>query len=155
YISELQDESKRLDRLKGKSPDRDVEAVLALSAKQLVREKPALAERWQMLSVFPANFKSGAAAAVWELKRGDKLDIDSAENELTSLLDSSLVQFEADTDRYSLHDLIRPIAREAFDFVEGHPLQAGSADRIATAERRFAGFCCRILAVTNGLYLKG
>lgn len=155
YIEALQDESKRLERLKGKTPDRDVEAVLALSARELVRENPTRAELWQMLSVFPAGFKSGAAAAVWDLKTGDNLDTDAAEDELTALLDSSLVQFEAKTDHYSLHDLMRPIAREAFGFVDGHPLNAGSTARIATAELRFAGFYCRLLAEANDLYLKG
>ena len=155
YTAALQDESQRLDRLKGKSPDRDVEAVLALSARELVCENPERAERWQMLSVFPADFTTQAAAAVWDLKSGDKPDTDTTENELTALLDRSLVQYEADTDRYSLHDLMRPVARATFEYVEGHPLQPGAADRIATADQRFAGFYCQILNVAQDLYLKG
>ncbi|MBY0457345.1 MAG: hypothetical protein K2V38_08415 [Gemmataceae bacterium] len=74
YIAALQDESKRLERLKGKSPDRDVEAVLGLSAAELVRENSKLAERWQLLSVFPADFEALAAAWVWDLKTGDQPD---------------------------------------------------------------------------------
>ncbi|MDY3561682.1 tetratricopeptide repeat protein [Gemmata sp. JC673] len=155
YITALQDESKRLERLKGKSPDRDVEAVLGLSASELVRENAQLAERWQLLSVFPADFDAQAVAAVWDLKRGNKFDIDAADGELTALLERSLVQFDTTTDRYSLHDLMRPVARTAFEFVEGHELQASTNERLATAEERFAGFYCRVLGATNGLYLKG
>jgi tetratricopeptide (TPR) repeat protein len=155
YIGRLRDEAKRLEQLKGKSPDRDVEAVLATSARELVRENAERAERWQLLAVFPSDFDALAAAAVWDLKNGDKLDTDTADDELTALLDRSLVQYDADTSRYSLHDLMRPIARAAFDFVDDHPLQAGSADRIATAEQRFAVWYCRVLSAAADLYLKG
>ncbi|VTR98805.1 tpr-repeat-containing protein : TPR-repeat protein OS=Methanosaeta concilii (strain ATCC 5969 / DSM 3671 / JCM 10134 / NBRC 103675 / OCM 69 / GP-6) GN=MCON_2790 PE=4 SV=1: HTH_3: NB-ARC: TPR_12: TPR_12: TPR_12 [Gemmata massiliana] len=155
YIAALEDESKRLERLKGKTPDRDVEAVLGLSARELVCENTKLAERWQMLSVFPADFDSLAAAAIWDLMDGDIPDANSAEDELTALLERSLVQFDTDTDRYSLHDLMRPIAREVFDFVVAHPLKVTSADRISLAERCFANFYCKILYELNMLYEKG
>ncbi len=154
YIAALKDESKRLERLKGKTPDRDVEAVLGLSARELVRENAELAARWQMLSVFPADFDSSAAAAVWDLMDGNEPDASTAVDELTALLERSLVQFDADTDRYSLHDLMRPIAREVFNEVDGHPSHS-EANRIIAAERRFAGFYCGILAEANKLYLKG
>ncbi|MBN9118730.1 MAG: tetratricopeptide repeat protein [Planctomycetes bacterium] len=138
YTVALQDESKRLEKLKGKSPDRDVEAVLALSACELVNDNAERAERWQALSVFPADFNALAAAVLWDLKTGDKLDTDTAEDELTALIDRSVVQFDPVTSRYSLHDLMRPIARAVFDFVDEHPLRADSARRIAVAERRAA-----------------
>lgn len=158
YIGRLQDEAKRLAQLKGKSPDRDVEAVLATSARELVSKddkSTKLAERWQMLSVFPSDFDTKAAAAVWDLKNGDDLDTDTTDDELTALLDRSLVRYDADTSRYSLHDLMRPIARAAFDFVDDHPLQASSADRIAAAEQRFAVWYCRVISAASQLYLRG
>jgi tetratricopeptide (TPR) repeat protein len=155
YIAALKDESNRLERLKDETPDRDVKAVLGLSARELVRENAERADRWQMLSVFPADFETQAAAAVWGLKSDNKFDADSAQDELTALLDRNLVQYDKDTDRYELHDLMRPIAREAFEFVDGHPMQASAAGRLVTAEQRFADFYCRVLATANALYLKG
>jgi len=62
YAQALADERERLTRLKHE--DLDVGAALGLSAAQLVRERPDLAARWQMLSVFPAPFERAAAAAV-------------------------------------------------------------------------------------------
>ncbi len=155
YIAALKDESKRLERLKGKTPDRDVEAVLGLSARELVRENVKLAERWQMLSVFPADFETQAVAAVWELKVGNKLNKTAAEDELTALLDRSLVQYDASASRYSLHDLMRPIARNAFDSVKWHQVPGTSRSRIAAAERRFAHFYWRVIVTANALYLNG
>jgi tetratricopeptide (TPR) repeat protein len=155
YTDALKDEAKRLERLKGKTPDRDVETVLAFSACELVLDNPERAERWQMLSVFPADFDVRAAAAIWDLKAGEELDEDTTLDELTSLLARSLVQFDESTVRYSLHDLLRPIARDTFEFVENHPLQSGTAERIGKAERRFTGFYRDILAGADDLYLKG
>ena len=43
-------------------------AVLGLSARALARENRTLAERWQMLAVFPDEFDRDAAAAVWEVE---------------------------------------------------------------------------------------
>jgi tetratricopeptide (TPR) repeat protein/transcriptional regulator with XRE-family HTH domain len=155
YTDALKDEARRWEHLKGKTHDRDVEAVLALSTRELVLDNPERAERWQMLSVFPADFDVRAVAAVWDLKGGEELDEATTLDELTALLDQSLVQFDESTARYSLHDLFRPIARDTFEFVENHPLQAGSVERIDTAERRFAGYYRDVLAAADDLYLKG
>ena len=65
YIETLADERKRLTLLK--QDDLDVEAALALSARQLESEQPDLASRWKQLSVFPADFDRAAAAAVWNV----------------------------------------------------------------------------------------
>ena len=155
YAEALRVEGERLERLKGKTKEKDVEAVLGLSAAELVKTNPEQAERWQMLAVFPADFDAEAAAAVWDLKTENKLDTDTALDELTDLLDRSLLQFDEPTGRYSLHDLMRPVARDAFEFVENHPLNAGSADRLQTAERRFARHYQMVLSAAQNLYLKG
>ncbi|MBN9519508.1 tetratricopeptide repeat protein [bacterium] len=153
YIAALADEAQRLERLKGKAKDKDVEAVLSLSAAELVKANPEQAERWQMLSVFPADFNAVAVAVVWDLKTGDEPDTDMAVDELTAFLDRSLIEYDEPTDRYSLHDLMRPIARDSF--AGDHPRQAGTADRLRGAERRFARHYCEVLAAANDLYLKG
>jgi tetratricopeptide (TPR) repeat protein len=149
YTEALRDEAKRLERLKGKTADRDVEAVLALSAIELVRENPERAERWQVLSVFPADFNAKAAAAVWELDENATLD------ELTAFLDRNLLQHDVDTNRYDLHDLMRPVARDTFEYVDNHPLQASVEVRVRTAERHFAQHYSEVLAFSNHLYLQG
>lgn len=157
YTEALRDEATRLARLKGKTPDRDVEAVLALSARELIRENPERAERWQLLSVFPADFDVLAVCEVWNLKSGEgnaaRPDFITTFDELTALLDRSLVQFTSD--RYELHDLMRPIARAAFDYVEGHASQSVAGVTLRAAERRFVWYFAAILKVTNELYLSG
>jgi hypothetical protein len=147
YTESLRKE--RLKRLRGNTTDRDVETVLGFSAAILVNEKPELAKRWQMLSVFPSSFAPTAAAAVWEL------DADAALDELTALLDRSLVQYDGDTERYDLHDLMRLVARDAFRYVDGHAEQETTEERIHNAERRFAEFYCAILDAANQLYRQG
>lgn len=155
YIGALRQERERLRRLKGPTPEDDVEAVLGLSAAKLVRTNPEQAERWQMLAVFPADFAPDAAAAVWDFQTDGKPDLDTTQDELTDLLDRSLLQFSEETKRYSLHDLMRPVAQDAFEYETAHPLLAGTEDRLRTAERRFAEHYCAVLAAADDLYLKG
>jgi hypothetical protein len=95
-----------------------------------VLENQTLAGRWQALSVFPADFVELAATAVWDLRKGGGPDTAAAVDELTALPGRSLVRFDGRTLRYSLHDLVRPAARKAFGYVEGHPLDATTADRL-------------------------
>jgi hypothetical protein len=66
--------------------------------------------------------------------------IKATENDLTALMDRSLVQFDNTTQRYRLHDLMRPVARAAFDYVPNHPLGPGSKDRLEGAARRHAEY---------------
>ena len=129
--------------------DQDVELVLSHSARALVRDNPERAARWQMLSVFPANFSPSATMGIWEL------DEQIAMDELRSLSVRSLVEYDGPTQRYSLHELLRPVAGEAFAFVPNHPLHAGAADRLLAADRRFAGHYAAVLAVADKLYLQG
>ncbi len=99
YIQALTDERTRLARLK--LGDQDVEAVLALSARQLVKEQHDLAARWQELAVFPANFDRSAAVAVWGVPE------ESARVDLHALLERNLVLYHKEHGRYRVHDLMR------------------------------------------------
>ncbi|HYD68273.1 tetratricopeptide repeat protein [Azospirillum sp.] len=109
YIRDLSDERTRPDRLTLDSlPDTGVAAVLGLSARRLAQSNPALAARWQELSVFPADFDQRAAAAVWRMEE------DETKRTLTTLLGRSLLLFDADEWRYRLHDLMRPVAARVF-----------------------------------------
>ena len=162
--------AERLFRLRSKKTDRavrrwedlderaqqklEVEAVLALSARQLVVECGVLAERWQTLSVFPANFGSESVADVWNFD-GNSSDNNRVVDELTGLLDRSLLQFDAMTERYCIHDLLRPVARDVFEYVENHPLSPNSAARLRSAEWRFSKHFRYLLDLTNDLYQEG
>jgi tetratricopeptide (TPR) repeat protein/transcriptional regulator with XRE-family HTH domain len=155
YIEELKQENRRLTTLKRSATGKDVEAVLALSARELVRCDPDLAERWQMLSVFPGDFGEYAAAAVWGLTAEGKLDNAAAKAQLSVLLLRSLIHFDANTNGYYLHDLMRPIAEDVFGIVRGHPRGSGSAERLQTAKRRHAERFLAVLASTASLYSAG
>ncbi len=80
--------------------------VFDLSLRQL---DPALAEKWEQLSVCPTSFDAGAAAAVWDLP-----DAGLALAPLHSLIDASLLQATltgggetGEAPRFRLHDLAR------------------------------------------------
>ncbi len=145
YTEALSDENGRLVRLKGKTKEKDVEAVLALSARQLVIESETLAARWQMLSVIPCNFPPIVAAAVWGVRINGSLDYESTLDDLTLLLDHSLIQF-SDGDNYTFHDLLRPVAKDTFLYVEHHRLASSSQIRLQVAEHRMKEGCLAAIA---------
>ena len=155
YILAIRNERDRLHRLKGATLDDDVEFVLAFSAIMLVKVNPNTAARWQMLSVFPGSFDALAAAAIWDFKDNRDPDIMSTEDELTLLLDRSLLSFDSESGRYELHDLIQLVARNVFKYLTDHPLDAGTDERIHTAHLRFSRHYCEVLATSEELYLQG
>ncbi len=101
YVAEL--DAHRLERLADEDDaERDVRTVLAFSLDLLAIQKPEVAARYALLSVFPADFDDAAAQAVLDL--GDTTWLDTA----TVLRDRSLLDFEKD--RYRVHDLLRLVA---------------------------------------------
>jgi len=56
---------------------------------------------WTLLGIFPAGFNLPAAAAIWEMKTAESLDI------MGGLLTESLVGTNEANDRFCLHDLVR------------------------------------------------
>ena len=145
YLAKL-----RVERLKWLNDDEtDVMTVLGYSAGQLIRENAGRAERWQMLSVFPADFDEPAAAAVMGVAA------DAARPDLKDLLARGLVQFDDKARRFRLHDLLRLVAGRAFEAVPGHPSAGGTRARLEDAGLRFAEYYCRVLGEADDLYLKG
>ena len=126
-------------------PETDVRAVLGLSAHDLAREDITLAERWQMLAVFPDDFDRAAAAAVWEVEDS------AAALQLSELAARSMILHDEATRRWRLHDLMRDVAQVP---VEGEDAAALEA-QLESARARHAQHYCGVLSAADELYLKG
>jgi transcriptional regulator with XRE-family HTH domain len=109
YIEALQGEPHRWLKV-GADPEKDVEAVLKLSSAQLVRDSVERGTRWHLLHIFEGDFDLQAAAAVWDAGDDDL----GVLNDLSDLENRSLISFDRSTQRYKLHDLLRPIAEGLF-----------------------------------------
>ncbi|HYV37209.1 MAG TPA: hypothetical protein VE988_15995, partial [Gemmataceae bacterium] len=94
----------------GRDPEKDVEAVLKLSSAQLLRDSVERATRWHQLCGFQADFDLAAAASAWKTSINDL----SVLEDLSDLQGRSLLSFDANTRRYHMHDLMRPIAEGLF-----------------------------------------
>ena len=138
YINKLADEKRRLEQLK--QDDVDVEATLGLSAAQLAREQPELAERWQMLSVFPGTFHRNAVIAVWDASEQEALD------GLGTLVERSLLLYDDESTRYRLHDLMRPVAENAFAYGEGKRDSRREQRRLSDTAARHATHYQEVIA---------
>lgn len=119
-------------------PALDVATVLAFSIESLSGERPGLLERWRLLAVFPSDVDAEAAAAVWQRSPVE------ARDDLDRLLGRSLVQRDAVSVRYRLHDLYRELAEDGAD-----------AARLATARDRHAAHYCGVLGRADDLYRQG
>lgn len=126
YVRRLSDAKTRLSL---------VEASLTLSYELLTPEQQKL---WRTLAVFPDTFNAAAAAAVWEL------NADATQDALGDLLKYSLLDFDADTSRFRLHDLARLFADSRTKDDERH----------ATRTRHAAHYL-KVLEECGKLYLKG
>ena len=133
YIKALQERRKNLQQ-----DDLDVRATLSLSVDELERESPTRAKRWRMLAVFPASFLRNAVAAVWDITS------DSARDDLDTLVERSLLQFDKDEGRFRLHDLFRDLAREEL-----------SPERAEEAAARHAGHYAEVAGRADDTYEKG
>ncbi len=93
YLRRLNDEERRV-----KAFDK-VHQAIAVSDDLI--EDDELRQRWYALAVFPGDFMSFAPAHVW------KLDNDDAVYVLSDLMTLSLIEYDEQTGRYKLHDLVR------------------------------------------------
>ncbi len=109
YIDALNEERLRWMKI-GLDPQKDVEAVLKLSSAQLAREDMDLATRWHILADLPSDFSEQAAAAAWDMK----LDRHRVLEDLSKLVDRSLLMVDENSLRYRMHDLMKPIAAGLF-----------------------------------------
>jgi tetratricopeptide (TPR) repeat protein len=132
YAEQLQDERQRLELIGAEGVDHGVEASFGLSYARLT---PDAARVFRQLSVFPAFFDARAEETVCE---------DPDHKHLSELLRRNLVRYNADTQRYSLHDLARLFADS----------RMSDAERRATRMRHAVHYLT-VLGECNALYLKG
>nr|HMU50898.1 hypothetical protein [Geminicoccaceae bacterium] len=127
---------KRLPHLASEDdPALDVATVLGFSVERLAAERPALALRWRLLAVFPGDFASDAAAAVWQAEPRDTAD------DLGRLAARSLLLHDTATGRWRLHDLYRELAAEGAD-----------EEAMEAARERHAEYFLKVLWKIDSLY---
>ncbi|MGH9755920.1 MAG: tetratricopeptide repeat protein, partial [Blastocatellia bacterium] len=124
YAEQLADAGKRLAL---------VDASLSLSFALLDETQRTL---WPRLAVFPGAFDDAAAGAVWGMRADD------ATNALAELIRYSLVDYDAQSERYELHDLARLFADSRMEEQERHATRASHAQHF-----------CGALAEAGNLYL--
>ena len=116
----------------------DVAAVLGFSIARLTEVRPELAARWRLLVLFPSGFDAAGAAAVWAIEQ------DEARDDLDRLVTRSLVEHDAASRRYRLHDLYRELAG-----------QDPNEQALEEARKRHAAYYCAVVDQANKIYLKG
>ncbi len=140
YLAEL---AKTRRRLKGPDDQSlDVLTILGSSATQLRKENSALADRWCQLQVFPADFDREAAAAVW------KVNADETRDQLSQLIRWTMLEHDASSKRYRLHDLMRDVASTE---AKANHLQ----EFVSQAAIRHARHYLSVLEMANQLYKSG
>lgn len=141
YLQQLRDETSRLRAL---IFDRewDITAVLGLSDDLLSAANPLLARRWRMLGIFSASFDAAAAGAIW-----DEQDPARRDRALDSLIRRSLLTYDATTELFQMHDLLRDIARER--------RKAQHPEDETTARVRHARHYHAIAQAANRLFMQG
>ena len=137
YLERLNDERRRMTALA--HDNRDVYAILGTSDTLLAERDSTLADRWRMLHVCPAPFERAVIAALWDEQNDDTLD-----DALGELLRRSLLHYDSAAGRYSLHDLLRDIAR-----------QRCPADLALAAYKRHARYYCDLANEADNLYQQG
>lgn len=132
YAEQLQDERRRLELIGAEGVDYGVEASFGLSYGRLT---PDAARVFRQLAVFPASFDAPAEETVCE---------DSGHKHLSELLRRNLVRYNAETQRYGLHDLARLFADSRMSDDEGR------ATRMSHAAHYLS-----VLGECQDFYLKG
>jgi len=139
YLRQLRDSRHRLQLLdKAReltAEELGLEASFTLSFQQLPPEQQ---QRFTQLAVFPQSFDRAAVTAVWGIEEsaaGDTLDL---------LRQLSLLEWDEQTRRFELHDLLREFARNQ-----------AKPEEMDAAKRRHAQHFIRVADVAKRLYKQG
>jgi tetratricopeptide (TPR) repeat protein len=141
YIAQLGDRKKRLQTLHRSREDAelttepDMLATFELSYARLAKEDQKC---WRALGVFPGSFDKDAAQSIWGWEEGETLSL------LGLLRRYSLLEYDASSSRYSLHDLLADYACSQMEKEEE-----------ITARMSHASYYKGVLATANRLYSEG
>jgi tetratricopeptide (TPR) repeat protein len=139
YVRQLRDSRQRLQLLDRAqeltAEDLGLEASFTLSFQQIPPEQQ---QRFTQLAVFPTSFDSEAVAAVWAVEKS------AASDALDLLLQLSLLEWNPQTQRFELHDLLREFARSRAE-----------PEELDAAKRRHAEHFIRVARGADKLYMKG
>ncbi|MDD4653392.1 MAG: tetratricopeptide repeat protein, partial [Methanothrix sp.] len=136
YAGRLRDERRRLEHIDKGSAEKGVQASLHLSYSRLPAKTAAV---FRMLSIFPADFDSGAEEVICQ---------DEDHEQLSELLRWNLVDYQDESKRYRLHDLVRL-------FAFGELLEVDGEAAINDARQRHAEHFRGVLSFATELYKKG
>jgi len=135
YVLALKDERTRLERIGKEGTDLDIEASFNLSYGLLA---PETAHVFRMLSIFHYDFDAEAEEEICQ---------DEEHKHLSELLRWSMIEYQRDTERYRLHDLVRIFA--------GNNLRSmDKATSIFNTQLRYSYYYERCLSKANTLYLE-
>jgi tetratricopeptide (TPR) repeat protein len=139
YVQHLRDSRQRLQLLdKAReltTEDLGLEASFTLSFQQL---PPKQQQQFTRLAVFPTSFDRAAVTAVWAVEES------AASDGLDLLLRLSLLEWNPETQRFELHDLLREFARNH-----------AKAEELKAPKRRHAEHFIRVASRAQTLYEKG
>ncbi len=120
YLAAL--ERARLKYLVTPGEEESVQTVLSVSIDRLQGQDSVLAERWKQLAIFPAPFDRAAVAAVWgrfgDMPGNDStawptlmlLDEEETRQGMSALVQRNLLDYDAASETYRMHDLLRECA---------------------------------------------
>ena len=140
YLNQLSEASARLgltDATRAENEPRTIEAIFQLSYDLLDAEDQM---RWRMLSVFADNFDEVAVGKIW---RTEEKNTNKA---LGRLCNFSMVDYDVDSGRYSIHDLARDFA--------GIRLSENFSDYYS-AHLLHSAYYLNVLIASDELLLKG
>lgn len=147
YIKSLADETRRLSVI-----DEDpggiggVMASIDHSVRMLTDEQRA---RWLDLSVFPESFTSYVAAAVLNIGTPDnQVDDEAGRRVLSDLRKWNLIEYDAASERYRLHDLVR-------DYAVARQAREGGPEAVERAVRAYVAAFAQALSGMSGLFNAG
>jgi tetratricopeptide (TPR) repeat protein len=135
YLEKLKDERTRLEKIGKEGIDLDVEASFGLSYDKLPEET---ARVFRMLSIFHFDFDAQAEEEICQ---------DEEHEHLSELLKWSLIEYQRNTERYRLHDLVRIFAENKLRSID-------KETSIFRAQQRYSLHYEKVLYRANELYWK-
>jgi tetratricopeptide (TPR) repeat protein len=136
YIHLVRNEKERIRRLSDKRSDLDVEAVLSSSYSLLTPDEKVVL---QQLGVFVASFDPQAYEAVVACDSTDPIDLIVDE-----LRDTNLVEYDPESNRYSLHELVRVFALNLLE-----------AEQKEATYLRYVGYAIAVASEAQQRFLAG